>query len=149
MFFRNESKKKLTFDDYLSQARSAGFTVSNTGGQTRVQRDNIACIVKSGKDDVPYATTRPGLVMGDEIGNLTDQGYQKIFLTPHGMKKPAQAEELKAIHNFQEDLREAFCLTSLYNESLGTVSNVYLYDRVEGRDFGHANKEWQTPLQKP
>ena len=31
---------------------------------------------------------------------------------------------------------------------MGTVSNLYLYDRVQGRDFGHADKPWQTPIQK-
>ena len=55
----------------------------------------------------------------------------------------ALAEELKAIQNFQEDLREALCLEALYNESLGTVSNVYVYDRVEGRDAGDEHKPWE------
>jgi hypothetical protein len=31
-------------------------------------------------------------------------------------------------------LKEALSLPSLYNESLGTVSEVYQYDRVENRD---------------
>jgi hypothetical protein len=53
--------------------------------------------------------------------------------------------ELREIHNFQEDLREALGLTTLYNESLGTVSNLYLYDRVEGRDKGKHDKPWQHP----
>ena len=81
--------------------------------------------------------------MGDEIGTLVDGGYQKFFRTPSGKRKPALAEELKAIQNFQEDLREALGLTSLYNESLGTVSNQYMYDRVEGRDKGPSHKPWQ------
>jgi hypothetical protein len=80
--------------------------------------------------------------MGGEIGTLTDGGFQKFFVTPGGKRKPALAEELKAIQNFQEDLREALGLTSLYNESMGTVSNLYLYDRVEGRDQGVHDKPW-------
>ena len=83
--------------------------------------------------------------MGKEIGTLTDGGFQKFFTTPGGKRKPAHADELKEIHNFQEDLREALGLTTLYNESLGTVSNLYLYDRVEGRDKGKHDKPWQTP----
>ena len=59
--------------------------------------------------------------------------------------KPALAEELKEIQKFQEDLREALNLTSLYNESLGTVSNLYIYDRVEGRDSGKHDKPWEIP----
>ena len=64
--------------------------------------------------------------------------------TPSGKRKPALADELKEIHNFQEDLREALGLTTLYNESLGTVSNLYVYDRVEGRDSGKHDKPWET-----
>lgn len=148
MFFRRERAKKLTFDDTLSQARAAGFAVQSKGGKTVVERDSIACVLAPGPDDVPYASTKAGVIMGDEIGTLTDQGFQKLFVTPHGKSKPALASDLKSIQNFQEDLKEALGLTSLYNESLGTVSNVYLYDRVKGRDFGHANKPWQAPVQK-
>jgi hypothetical protein len=35
-------------------------------------------------------------------------------------------------------------MTSLYNEAMGTVSNKYLYDRVEGRDKGTNDKPWQV-----
>jgi hypothetical protein len=37
-------------------------------------------------------------------------------------------------------------LTSLYNEALGTVSNQYLYDRVQGRDQAPVHKPWQTTV---
>ena len=83
--------------------------------------------------------------MGEEIGTLTDEGFQKFFTTPGGRRKPALAEELKAVQNFQEDLSEAFGLTTLYNEAMGTVSNLYVYDRVEGRDQGSHHKPWETP----
>jgi len=147
MFFRREAKKKLKFDDHMSAARAAGFRVESiAGGQTRIERDGVACIAEPGLEDVPRFPVRAGVVIGNEIGTLTDAGFQKFFLTPHGKRKPALAEELKAIQNFQEDLREALNLTSLYNESLGTVSNLYLYDRVEGRDSGHNDKPWQTQV---
>jgi hypothetical protein len=143
MFFRRETRKTLTFDDHLSKARSAGFTVTSSGGGTRIERNGIACIARPGEGDVPRIVERPGVVMGNEIGTLTDGGFQKFFRTPTGKSKPALAEELVAIHNFQEDLREALGLTSLYNEALGTVSNKYLYDRVEGRDQAPVHKPWQ------
>jgi hypothetical protein len=146
MFFRRERPKKLTFDDYMSAARSAGFrTESAGGGKTRIERDGVAAVVEPGMEDVPRFITRAGIVIGNEIGTLTDGGFQKFFTTPGGKRKPALAPELRAIQNFQEDLREALGLTSLYNESLGTVSNLYLYDRVEGRDQGRHNKPWETP----
>jgi hypothetical protein len=144
MFFRHERPKVLSFEDHLAKARAAGFSVQSAGGSTRIERNGIACIARPGAGDVPLITERAGVVMGNEIGTLTDGGYQKFFLTPSGKRKPALAEELVAVQNFQEDLKEALGLTSLYNESLGTVSNKYLYDRVEGRDQAPVHKPWQT-----
>ncbi len=145
MFFRHERPKVLSFEDHLAKARAAGFTVQSGGSRgTRIERNGIACIARPGAGDVPLITERAGVVMGNEIGTLVDGGYQKFFLTPSGKRKPALAEELKAIQDFQEDLKEALGLSSLYNEALGTVSNKYLYDRVEGRDQAPVHKPWQT-----
>jgi hypothetical protein len=143
MFFRHERPKVLTFEDHLAKARAEGFTVQSAGSGTRIERNGIACVVRPGENNLPKIVERPGVIMGNEIGSLTDGGFQKFFLTPSGKRKPALAEELVAIQNFQEDLREALELTSLYNESLGTVSNKYLYDRVEGRDQAPTHKPWQ------
>jgi hypothetical protein len=146
MFFRRATPKHLTFEDHMSAARAAGFRTESAGsGKTRIDRNGIAVVMQPGPDGVPQVTERAGVVMGKEIGTLTDEGFQKFFTTPSGKRKPALAEELKEIHNFQEDLREALGLTTLYNESLGTVSNLYVYDRVEGRDSGKHNKPWETP----
>jgi|SRR6185312_10401078 len=144
MFFRHQRPKVLSFEDHLANARAAGFTVQSSGNGTRIERYGIACIAREGQGGFPRFAERAGLVMGDEIGTLVDSGYQKFFQAPSGKRKPALAEELKAIQNFQEDLKEALGLTSLYNESLGTVSNKYLYDRVEGRDYGPSHKPWET-----
>lgn len=145
MFFRRPIVKKLSFEDYMGAARSAGFKTESVGGKTRIERSGIASLAEAGPDDVPQFPVRAGVIMGKEIGDLTDGGFQKFFVTPHGKKKPALAEELKAIQNYQEDLREALGLTALYNEALGTVSNQYLYDRVEGRDKGTHDKPWDVP----
>jgi hypothetical protein len=150
MFFRRERPKTLTFDDHIANARAAGFkTESAGGGKTRIERDGVACVVEAGNGDVPRVVSRPGIVMGKEIGTLTDGGFQKFFTTPSGKRKPALAEELKAVQSFQEDLREALHLVSLYNESLGTVSNLYIYDRVEGRDAGERDKPWEVETREP
>jgi len=146
MFFRREHPKHLTFEDHISAARAAGFrSESIGGGKTRIERTCIAVVFQPGPEGIPQVAERAGVVMGKEIGTLTDGGFQKFFTTPSGKRKPALAEELKEIHNFQEDLREALGLTTLYNESLGTVSNLYIYDRVEGRDSGKHDKPWETP----
>ncbi|HWE50333.1 MAG TPA: hypothetical protein VG273_11110 [Bryobacteraceae bacterium] len=150
MFFRRAAAKHLTFEDHMNAARAAGFKISpEPGGKTRIERNGIAAIAEPGPGDIPNFTTRAGVVMGREIGTLTDGGFQKFFITPSGKRKPALAEELKEIQAFQEDLREALGLVSLYNEALGTVSNVYLYDRVEGRDKGEADKPWEVTSSRP
>jgi hypothetical protein len=146
MFFRRERPKQLSFEDHMSAARAAGFrTESVGGGKTWIERNGVAAVFQPGPEGVPQVSERAGVVMGKEIGTLTDGGFQKFFTTPSGKRKPALAEELKEIHNFEEDLREALNLTVLYNEAMGTVSNLYLYDRVEGRDAGKHDKPWETP----
>jgi hypothetical protein len=87
--------------------------------------------------------TRGGLVIGDEVGALVDGGFQKFFQAPSGRRKPALASELKGLHDFNEDLREALGIASYYNESLGTVSAMYLYDRVKDRDAGVPKRIWE------
>jgi hypothetical protein len=72
-----------------------------------------------------------------------DAGFQKYWLAPSGARAAATAEQLKALHNFEEDLREALGLVSLYNESLGTVNGLHLYDRVKDRDLGVPKRAWE------
>lgn len=144
MFFRRERPKHLTFDDYMNQARGAGFTVERMGSNgVRISRDGVAAMVADGGEGAPRFTAAAGVMIGHEIASLIDGGYQKFMGTPSGKRRPATAEDLKAVHNFQEDLAEALGLVSLYNESLGTVSNLYLYDRVVDRDRGVAARPWE------
>jgi hypothetical protein len=77
--------------------------------------------------------TPPGWVLRGAISRLVDHGNQKLFETPTA-RIAATADALKAVHRFSEELREAIGEPSLYNESLGTVSNSYMYDRVQGRE---------------
>lgn len=144
MFFRRERPKPVTFDQHQQNLRQAGFTVSPAGsGRIRVLRDGCAVVIEDVPGGLPRVAERAGLDMGGAIGVLVDGGFQKFFQTPDGRRKPALAEELKALHGFQEDLREALGLQSLYNESLGTVSTRYLYDRVEDRDQGVPHRPWE------
>jgi len=77
--------------------------------------------------------SHPGWVLNGEISTLLDRGYQK-FLKTSRLEIPATADKLRAIHEFTEELNEATGATTLYNQSLGTTSDVYMYDRVKGRD---------------
>ncbi|HEV2690190.1 MAG TPA: hypothetical protein VGV35_16645, partial [Bryobacteraceae bacterium] len=69
--------------------------------------------------------------------------YQMFWRTPSGKQMPAQARQLSALHSFGEDLKEGLGLPSLYNEGLGTTSELHMYDRVEHRDRGDADKPWE------
>ncbi|HTS32292.1 MAG TPA: hypothetical protein VMH81_40765 [Bryobacteraceae bacterium] len=143
MFFRRERPKNLTFADRLENLRKAGFTVSTpVGGKVRVSRDNCAIDLTDTGSSIQSAGLA-GILMRDEIGSLVDGGFQKFFQTPSGKKKPALADELKALHEFEEDLREGLGQQSYYNESLGTVSTFYLYDRVKDRDRGVGRRAWE------
>lgn len=66
-----------------------------------------------------------------------------FLMTPTGKELPALAPQLQALHAFDEDLREALGLTSLYNVSLGTTTDEHLYDRVEDRDKPVHPRPWE------
>jgi len=146
MFFRRPHPHLLTFDERLERVRQAGFQVETlANGRFRISRNSSAAVFEKIPDGSVRIVQRAGKLMGDEIGALVDGGFQKFFLTPGGKRKPALAPELKMLHEFEEDLREALGQISLYNEALGTVSTLYLYDRVEHRDRGVGKKAWEAP----
>lgn len=143
MFFRRERPKTVTFSGRLDNLRQAGFTVTSLpAGTYRIVRGACAVDIRENNAMVDISG-RAGILMGSEIGVLVDGGYQKWFQTPTGKKKPALAGDLKALHEFEEDLKQALGQTSLYNESLGTVSSLYLYDRVKDRDRGVPKRAWE------
>ena len=143
MFFRRERPQTTTIQEKLSALPAAGFTVTaQSGGSARVTRDVCAVDLKE-VDGAVIVDDRAGVLMAGEIGVLVDGGYQKFFRAPSGKKKPALAGDLNALHAFEEDLKERLGLKSLYNESLGTVSTMYQYDRVKDRDHGVAKRVWE------
>jgi len=143
MFFRREAPRNPTFAERMESLRKAGFTVSPLGGTAvRVSRDTCAVDFKDDGGTVG-SEGNAGILIGGEIGALVDGGYQKFFRTPSGRKKPALAGELVALHAFEEDLKEGLGQESYYNDSLGTVSTFYLYDRVKDRDRGVPKRVWE------
>jgi hypothetical protein len=76
---------------------------------------------------------RPGLLLNGEISHVLDKGYQKFFHTAH-LEVPATADQLRSLHCFTEEFNQAAGAVSLYNQSLGTTSDSYQYDRVKGRE---------------
>jgi len=142
MFFRRERPRIPTAQERLDQLKAHGFTVFELPGGFRITRGTCAVDLKQTEGNLHIAE-RAGILLNDEIARLVDGGYQKFFRTASGKTKPALAEDLKALHNFEEDLKETLGQTSLYNESLGTVSTFYLYDRVENRDRGVPKRAWE------
>ncbi|MBI3682383.1 MAG: hypothetical protein HY235_18545 [Acidobacteria bacterium] len=108
----------------------------------RVSKSGCAAFVTDAGGERPDVA-KAGVLVGPEIGVLVDGGYQKFWLTPSGNRAPATADQLKALHAFEEDLREGLGLISLYNESLGTTNTLHLYDRVNDRDRGVPRRAWE------
>ena len=86
----------------------------------------------------------PGWMVRGEVGRLLDRGYQK-FIKSSQYEIPASAAQLQAIHTFSEELKQVSGATSLYNESLGTTSDLYEYDRLKGREAetAEAERPWE------
>jgi hypothetical protein len=142
MFFRRERPKVVTFQDRLDELKAKGFTVTKQGGVTRVSRGECAVDLTETAEGGYRVAERAGILICGEIGVLVDGGYQKFFKTPTGIRKPATADHLKALHDFEEDLMEELGEKSLYNIALGTVSTFYQYDRVKDRDRGVPKRAW-------
>src|SRR6201981_1741546 len=125
-----------TYDEALAWLREHGFDVleaPGTSGRVFLKKYNVsAAIQKDGPDGVKIFAY-PGYLVGTEISKLVNKGYQQ-FLKTSKTEVPATADHLKALHAFSEELKEALGLPSLYNESLGTVSEAYQYDRIVDRD---------------
>src|SRR5712692_9082433 len=115
MFFRRERPKESTFADRMKQLRQAGFEVKPLadGRHWRVTRNGCAATVENVPDGTPRLIERAGILMGDEVGALVDGGFQKLFRAPGGKRQPALASDLKALHDFEEDLKEALGQESL------------------------------------
>lgn len=142
MFFRRHKVEVTTFDQRVSGLKSLGFTTESSGsGGYKVTRNGYAAIVSEA--DGKTISDKPGMLIAGEIAHLTNAGYQMFFRTDSNVMRPARAEQLKALHEFTEDLKEGLGETSLYNEGLGTTSEAHLYDRVQDRDHGVPHRAWE------
>jgi hypothetical protein len=145
MFFRRPAVKEPTFDDRLQALRDAGFDVERQAdGSYRVRRGQIAARIADVPGSRPHIE-RAGWIFGNAIGALVDAGFQKFWHVDGRRQAPALAAQLQKLHQFEEDLREALALDSLYNTSLGTTNDLHPYDRVLGRDHGGVRRPWERP----
>ena len=125
-----------TYEEALAWLRDHGFDVTEAPGATvRVflRKYNVSAAIQKTPEDTVKIFAYPGYLIGSEISKLVNRGYQQ-FLKTSKTEIPASADHLKALQSFSEELKEGLGLPSLYNESLGTVSESYHYDRIEDRD---------------
>jgi hypothetical protein len=131
-----------TYDEAVVWLRDHGFDIVEAPGtRNRVflRKLNVSAAIEKADDGTTRLFAKPGYLLSGEISRLVDKGYQK-FLKSSKSEVPATADHLRALHQFSEELREAMGGVSLYNESLGTVSDRYMYDRVENRDLPEAQR---------
>jgi hypothetical protein len=125
-----------TYEEALAWLRDHGFDVTDApgmNGRVFLRKYNVSAAIQKGPDDSVKIFAYPGYLIGSEISKLINRGYQQ-FLKTSKTEVPATADHLKALHSFAEELKVALGLPSLYNESLGTVSEAYQYDRIVDRD---------------
>jgi len=128
--------EQRTYEDAIAWLREHGFDlIEAPGTQARVflKKYNVSAAIQKNGDSGVKIFAYPGYLIGGEISKLVNRGYQQ-FLKTAKTEVPATADHLKALHQFAEEMKEALALPSLYNESLGTVSESYHYDRIKDRD---------------
>jgi len=128
--------EQRTYEDAVSWLRDHGFDlIEAPGTQARIflKKFNCSAAIQKNEEGGVKIFAYPGYLIGSEISKLVNRGYQQ-FLKTAKTEVPATADHLKALHQFAEEMKEALALPSLYNESLGTVSESYQYDRIKDRD---------------
>ncbi len=142
--------KTKSFEEAVAWFREHGFDVLETPGNSNrvfLKKNRCSAAIERGPDGGVRIFAYPGYLISGEISKLVDHGYQKVLKTSKA-EHPATADHLKALHDFAEELKEGIGAISLYNESLGTVSESYMYDRVRGRDLPESERP-QRPWQEP
>lgn len=132
-------KQKLlvkTFDSALAYFRAHSFDVQPVAGvanQVEVRKNGCGAVLAWIDDGGIRYIHGPGSLLGGKIATLVDRGFQK-FLVAGEIMIAATEERLRALHDFQEETALAAGHPDYYNLALGTVSDLYLYDRLKGRE---------------
>ena len=141
--------EERTYEDAVSWLREHGFDLieaPGTQGRVFLRKYNCSAAIQRTDDGGAKIFAYPGYLIGSEISKLINRGYQQFMKTTK-TEVPASADHLKALQQFSEELKEALGTPSLYNESLGTVSESYQYDRIKDRDQAEVDRPkrpWET-----
>ena len=134
--------KTKRFEEAVPWFRDNGFEVTEapgTNGRVFLRKYTVSAAIERAADGGVKIFAYPGYLVAGEIAKLVDHGNQKVLKTSK-TEIAATADHLVALHQFAEELKEGSGGISLYNESLGTVSSEYKYDRVRGRDVPSADR---------
>lgn len=145
--------KQASFSEMLDALRAHGFEVSPSKAVSdgvQVAKNGVAAVLAPGGTDArsesggAQLAVTPGILVRGEIARLLDRGYQKFIKTSQ-YELPATAAHLQGIHAFTEELNQVTGALGLYNESLGTTSDLYQYDRLVGREEPQpkAKRPWE------
>jgi hypothetical protein len=132
----NRRSRNQNFDATLENLRAHSFDVVPFAGVASgilVSKYGAAAVLIANNNAPAAFAQRPGALVGGEVARLIDRGYQK-FIQASRYEIPATASQLHAIHLFSEELKQVVGAISFYNESLGTTSDLYQYDRLKGRE---------------
>src|SRR5271163_1831859 len=117
----------------IESLAALGFAVGSTRGVVRVEKYGCGAEFRQGTDGSFQMTVLPTIMLKGQFTRLWDAGYQKFLLADDGTKLPAHASQLANLRKFNEELRTALGVPTFYNEALGSVSALSVYDRVKGR----------------
>ncbi|HVJ04166.1 MAG TPA: hypothetical protein VM578_00690 [Candidatus Saccharimonadales bacterium] len=129
-----------TFEKAVQWLSDHEFEIERSAsGTCRVTKYGCVAEIGAAKDGNSRIAAFPACLVAGEPAVLLDRGYQK-FLKTGKLEIAATSLHLENLHHFSEELKEALGYTSLYNESLGTVSGSYRYDRVADRDLAEPER---------
>ena len=117
----------------IENLAALGFRVGSTRGVVRVEKYVCGAEFRKDADGMYQMTVQPTIMLNGKFTRLWDAGYQKFLVTDDGHKMPALASHLANLRKFNEELRTALGVPTFYNEALGSVSQLSVYDRVKGR----------------
>jgi hypothetical protein len=124
-----------SFDQLLATLRAHSFDVAELAepGSVLVTKYGAGAVIVAASNAPATFAVAPGALVEGKVARLVDRGYQKFLKTAQS-ELPATASQLHAIHLFSEELKQLTGSVDLYNEALGTTSDLYVYDRLAGRE---------------
>ena len=121
--------------DLRKEFQQAGFEIADAGAapaSVEVKKNSCTQVLIRDSSGAWRASGPPHFTVRGLKCELEDRGYQKFWYY-EGKRFPIKQNDLRVLHQFDEEVRAILGLKSLYNESLGTTCARSVYDRLHGR----------------